>query len=492
MSAAADDLRARLSIQVGEEQCALPPPRRAPRERLRRRYAWRNERQLYLRECALTGRQIVSTYSPDKPFVVYEQDAWWSDAWSGLSYGREFDFTRPFFPQFGELLRNVPALALVNMKPENSRYNSWALAVKNCYMCTAARESQDCAYSHWLFYSRDCFDCAYLDNCELCYECTDCGNCYALSFSQDCLQCRDGAFLVDCIGCSDCVGCFGLRNQRCCVFNQQLSEAEYRTWRANVSLSREHQALFARKLAELVPAEYHQTSRNRMVEECSGAYLRNCRGCYECFDTRESEGCVFSDTIVGGNYLLDCSRVGYADFSYECLSLVDSARVFFSSLCWYCHDVLYCVSCFNNSHDLFGCVGLKHAEYCILNVSYSRAEYERLLVKIVRHLMATGEWGEFFSPQICPFGYNESIAAEYLPLSRAEALQMGYAWCEYQKPAPAFKEGSGVITCSVTGNPFRLTPQEVSFYERQALPPPLVHPDERHKRRIGHRSRFLP
>jgi hypothetical protein len=34
----------------------------------------------------------------------------------------------------------------------------------------------------------------------------------------------------------------------------------------------------------------------------------------------------------------------------------------------------------------------------------------------------TGERGEFFDPKLSQFGYNETVAQEYFPLTREEAL----------------------------------------------------------------------
>jgi hypothetical protein len=37
-------------------------------------------------------------------------------------------------------------------------------------------------------------------------------------------------------------------------------------------------------------------------------------------------------------------------------------------------------------------------------------------------MIKTGERGEFLDPKINPFGYNETLAQEYFPLTREEAL----------------------------------------------------------------------
>lgn len=58
---------------------SIPTPTLCPDCRQRRRLAFRNERKLYRRKCDLTGKDIVSVYSPDKPYKVYGQSVWWGD-----------------------------------------------------------------------------------------------------------------------------------------------------------------------------------------------------------------------------------------------------------------------------------------------------------------------------------------------------------------------------------------------------------------------------
>ena len=92
------------------------------------------ERKLYKRKCDATGKEIVSMYSPNKSFKVYHQDYWWSDAWDPMDYGRDFDFGRGFFEQFGELMRDVPTPALSTDVNKNSDYTNEAGYLEDCYL----------------------------------------------------------------------------------------------------------------------------------------------------------------------------------------------------------------------------------------------------------------------------------------------------------------------------------------------------------------------
>ena len=63
---------------------------------MQRRMAWRNERTLHRNKCAMTGKNVVSCFSKDSPFTIYERDIWWSDKWDPLEYGQKYDFSKSF------------------------------------------------------------------------------------------------------------------------------------------------------------------------------------------------------------------------------------------------------------------------------------------------------------------------------------------------------------------------------------------------------------
>src|SRR3989344_5288693 len=84
-----------IAPSFGEISFGIPPPELCPVCREQLRMMHRNERSLYHRKCDKSGKQIISMYSPEEPYKVYDQEVWWSDALDPLEYGREFDFSRP-------------------------------------------------------------------------------------------------------------------------------------------------------------------------------------------------------------------------------------------------------------------------------------------------------------------------------------------------------------------------------------------------------------
>lgn len=152
----------------------VSPPTLCSGCRLQRRLAWRNEWSFYPHTCALCGKAVISIYSPDKPFTIYCPACWWGDGWEPLAYGRPYDFTRPFFTQFTELLAVVPRLPLIAKQCENCEYNANITMSRNCYLSTTVFNCEDCAYCWMITRCRNIIDAYSCNDCERCYEAVNC------------------------------------------------------------------------------------------------------------------------------------------------------------------------------------------------------------------------------------------------------------------------------------------------------------------------------
>ena len=155
----------------------IPAPTLCPSCRQQDRLAYRNESTLYKRPCDLCKKEIISTYHADTPFPVYCQSCFWSDNWSALDHGQAYDENKSFFPQFAELTKKVPRIALVNKQSENSEYGNYAFANKNCYLIFGSHYEEDCLFSRYSTKNKDCTDYFWLYGSELCYEAAFSANC---------------------------------------------------------------------------------------------------------------------------------------------------------------------------------------------------------------------------------------------------------------------------------------------------------------------------
>lgn len=479
-----------------------PFPTLCPEERRRRRYAHRNERHLYHRTCGLSGRALISHYSPESGIIVYDHDEWWSDKWDGISYGRDFDFSRPFFEQFKELSRVVPQLALFVWYSENSSYCNYVGNAKDCYLIFGSVYSEKCYFGS-PYYSKNCLDTLVVRECELCYECVDGRKLYECFYCQDCVSSSNLIYCYDCQSCTDCIGCAGLRRKQYCIFNKQVTKEEYEKFKNELKLwdgnTRAHLAGELTRLKLEIP---HRFMHSNQVEDVSGDYVYQARRAHDCFFTDRAEDVAHCMQVVDLKDCMDNNFTEENELCYEYLGAYQNQRLLFSKFCNKVSESFYCDSCYH-SKNLFGCVGLRNKQYCILNKQYTKEEYESLAPRVIEHMRKTGEWGEFFPVEISPFGYNETVADEYFPLTEEQVRAKGYAWKKeddensYQGPKASFQENieevpdtilDQILTCEVSGKLYKLIPPELEFYRRMKLSVPRRSPNQRHKDRLAQRN----
>lgn len=478
----------KVSPVFGGKKYAIPAPTLCPDCRCQRRFAFRNERNLYKRKCDLSGKDIISVYPSDSKFKVYEQNEWWGDKWDALDYGVDFDFGKSFFEQFADLIAKVPKMNLSANNNENCDYINYSNYCKDSYLIFGCQGAENCAYSWRIHYSLECFDCAQLDDCKYCYECIDCDHCYELLYSQNCQNCSQSRYLSNSIGCSNCFMSCNLNHKQYYVLNEKYSKEDYEK-KVSELLKKDRNELFA----EFV--EYKKKFPCKAVNQiscqnCSGDYLVECKNCENVFSAKKCEDLKNIYLSEKAKDCMDCDIIGWpsAELCYDSISVaVNAVRNLFSNVCWTCNDIFYCESCFN-SHDLFGCTGLRHKEYCIFNKQYAKEEYEKLVPKIIQHMEKTGEWGEFFPMKLSPFSYGESVASELYPLEKSEVLRLGLRWRDAENHDKQTGFSENVLVCEVTGRSYKLTKSEIDFYKKFNLPLPKKCPDQRHKERIGMRN----
>ncbi len=131
------------------------------------------------------------------------------------------------------------------------------------------------------------------------------------------------------------------------------------------------------------------------------------------------------------------------------------------------------------------------------------------------------KYGEFFPPELSPFCYNETVAQEYFPLTKEQALAQGYSWKDQETRNIEISIKSAdlpdhikdvkddivgkVIQCANAksteiGSPevnpqfsqctsaFKIIPQELEFYRKMNLPLPRLCPNCRHYQRLKQRN----
>jgi hypothetical protein len=421
------------------EKIKVPPPTFCPHCRYIRRLLDRNEYNFYKRKCDATGKDIISIYKPEVPFPVYNQDYWKSDAWDELAYGRDFDFSRPFFEQYEELRSKVPHLAMVNASSINSEYTNQANNNKDSYMLFTSDYCEKCMYGSWC--QNNCYflsDCYMAGKSEFCYECVNITKCSNCAWAYDCSDCVNVYFSSDCRGCTDCFGCVGLRNKQYYFYNENFSKEEYEKRVKNYLLDRkfieESKERFFKFRGGFPLKFYHGAN----IQNSSGDYLQNTERSLMAFNCRDTKDTAYmQDAWTQTDDCRDCTEICKGQLSYEIQGVEIPHRTIVARSCFnVITDSFYCDMCFGVS-DCFGCFGLKQKQYCILNKQYSKEDYLILKEKIIEHMRSTKEWGEYFPGKFSPFAYNESMAQDYFPLSKDEAIKAGYIW--YDRPTRDYK-----------------------------------------------------
>ena len=480
-----------------------------PEERMRRRLAFRNERNLYQRQCDGTKKKIISMYSPDRGYIVYDNNYWWGDSWKATDYGRDFDFSRDFFPQFEKLNKKVPKMARIQQgENTNSTFCNCASYNKDSYLIFSANRNEECMYGTFLIGNTSCIDNFHILDSELLYECVNCENCYESKFLIDCKNCSDSWFLKSCIGCSNCFGCINLRNKQYYFLNKKYSKEDYKKKLDSLNLtSASSYKNLRQNFAEFTKKFPHKNMEGVLAENCSGNYVFNSKNAHECWDATKLEDCKYCDDIESAKSSYDVSFYGGKELNellYEGEGLGHGVfEVKFSKLVWGGSSSLeYCWESFS-CEDCFGCSGLRNKKYCILNKQYSKEEYFKLRDKIIEHMKKTGEWGEFFPAKLSPFAYNETVANEYFPLTKEEIEKRGLKYREekqsfkydgpkYEIPAKISDVPDEIcekiLTCEATGKYYKIQKAELKFYRKMNLPIPLFCPEERHCRRLSLRN----
>jgi hypothetical protein len=165
-------------------------------------------------------------------------------------------------------------------------------------------------------------------------------------------------------------------------------------------------------------------------------------------------------------------------------------------------------------------VGLKNAQYCILNKQYSKEKYTETVTRLKQSMFDNPYidskerkyvYGDFYPFEFSPFGYNETVALDYFPLNRDEAKDLGYPWKEAEtKNYSVTKDSSNLpdsidevddsilnetIACPNQGDQmyqcttaFKIVPTELQFYRQKKLPLPRYCPNCRHYKRLKYRN----
>ncbi len=504
----------------------VPDPTFCPRCRSIRRNVFRNERSLYKRACDSCKKESIMMYPAVTPFPVYCKPCWWSDSWNPKSFGREYDFSKPFFQQMLELRNDVPRPGVIHQgNIVNSEYTNRVTDMRNCYLVFGSTVSEYSRYSVGINGSKECQDCYATIKSEKCYATNDSTNCYGLAFCRDCTNCRDSWLLHNCQNVSNCFGCVNLRNRQYCIFNEQYTKEEYESKIKEFNLgSALAVSELRKKFCEFKKQFIVPALVTRRSVGSTGNWVEDCKNVTDSFNCQNIEDGRHCWSVFAAKNVMDYSQWGNAsEMIYEAVNCgIQLGNVSFGNECWnqltFSEYVMNC----HSSKNLFGCIGLRNSQYGIFNKEYSKEEYEKLVEKIKKQMdelpyVDKGgrvyRYGEFFPIELSPHAYNETLSQEFYPISKDEATASHFPWREseakkYKITLPAGEIPDAlsdvtddilkqIIGCAHAGTcddqcttAFRIIPEELQMYRNANLPIPRLCPNCRHYSRLKERNPF--
>ena len=503
------------------EKINVPPPTFCPKCRRQRRNAWRNTFSLYSRKCDSCGKSVISLYTPDSGITIYCNKCWWGDKWDPKSLGVDYDFSKPFFTQFRELIGKVPHISVVNddgIASLNCEYTHDFWFSKNCYMSFSGWQVENVMYSFFTLAGRDMMDCMNIrSKNEWLYECIIARNCYQLKYSRFSLACINSQFLYNCRSCSNCFMCAGLRNKKYHFKNKEYTKEEYEKILESYQLNTFSGVEKTQKEFDNFILNYpRKYIDNLQSVNCLGDVISNSKNLKNCFiASKGCENCRYSEFIGTDKECYDVVMSGETEQCYEGVVVDHSQLNLFGIFSVKSQDIRYTQHCHNCKH-CFGCVGLRDSSYCIFNKQYTKEEYEQLVPKIIEQMNKmpyedkmgnTYKYGEFYPIELSPFGYNETLAVEDVILSKEEAKKMGFNWQENIQrttgketlkpeniPDSIDEIGDSIIdevlSCINCERNYKIVPNELIFYKKMKIPIPRRCFYCRHANRLKRRNPF--
>ena len=383
----------------------------------------------------------------------------------------------------------VPKLNLYVKFCENCDYTNIVLHNKNGYLVFGSGFNQDSLYGTHIFYCENSLDCFFAEKCNECYQLIDCENCYHTRFSLLTYQCQESWFLYDCRNCKHCIGCWNLRNKEYYLFNKPVSEEDYQHYVATELAERiadpqKIEALWN----EILDRALHKFQVTENIENVSGNFIYNSKNAFNCYNIHGCQDVNHLVVCINQKDSGDAMGTSLGELAYDCLNNDYAHKTRWCMNSTYLSNCDYCDSC-DNSKNLFGCVGLRHKEYCIFNKQYSKGEYEQLVPRIIEQMKKNREWGEYFPLSLSPFAYNETVANEYYPMTREQILAAQGQWKEEDKTLlEKVDVTEDTLACVECGKSYRIIRQELNFYHKHALPLAKLCPYCRHIHRLKMRN----
>ncbi len=541
------DLLSQISPVINGKKYEISLPSLSPSARQINRMLFRNDRVFYKWKSDHDGKWIISIYSPEFAWKVYEVNDRYKDIWDPMSYAKDANTNKPF-ATIGEMMLQVPRLNVDGVGNTNSDYCNYCGYDKDCYMDIAGENNEGCYYCLFTKYSKRCVDCTFVYDSEYCYESISSYNCNKIVYSQYLENCHNCYFSFDLKNCHNCLRCRNLRNQDYCILNKKVTPEEFEQELEKI-MNTGYEAYLQgiQKFNEIKSQFIFPATFKIQTENSFGSDLKGVKHSKFLFNvSSEVENSLYMYDVLHAKNCCDLNYSLYQpESSYQLISTLELKKSVCNFATHHSRNVYYCQLC-NNCSDCFGCSGLNNKSYCIFNKQYSKDEYEATLALLLENLISDWIRWTFFPADLSPHPYNDTVAIEYFPIGTVtsdewvvssnggniqntwwrtvhvlepgkfisdawldlwwaekikikwrtknqevnipENLQRIQAW---ELPENGVDESilDKVIICETSERPFRIQKWELEFYRKMKLPLPHKHQDIRHLNRIQLRAK---
>jgi hypothetical protein len=305
-----------------------------------------------------------------------------------------------------------------------------------------------------------------------------------------------------------------LRNKQFVFRNKQLTKEEYDVEIKKIDFA-DYETLqnLKKEFDEMVKSSFHRFAYLTNTVDTTGNSITNSQSSHNVFDGYDLENTRHAIRLIRTHDVMDVVG-GSGELIYEVVaSGMDTYGQKFSMLSQNANDSEYCDWCIT-SNNLFGCVGLRKEEFCILNKKYKREEFLELRKKIIEHTKQMPyvdkmgrkySYGEFFPIELSVYAYNEGISYDHLPLTKEQCLEQGYKWHDEEnasyhttmtsKELPKAADADvaltkAVIACENEGHAYKIIQKELEFLKSKNLPLPRFCPKCRARARFEKRLPF--
>ncbi len=501
------------------EKIKVPLPTFCPECRIKVRLAALNHGVLFMSNCSKCKKEMPSMYQKNTDFIVYCTECYFKDDWDASSYQQDYDSSKNFFIQIYELIKKIPQLHIehTNNNTEDIIFSNYVYRSKSVYLSYGVVRSENIFYS-WGSHNlnKNCFDCMEFSENESCYEILDSNHNYGCLYLNRSINCLDSQYLFDCSNCTNCFMSSNLRNKSCVFKNIQYSREKYFELIEKENLKNfENRKKLEEEYVELSKNAIHKYTIVHSTINCTGDEIINSKNIKSGFSVQDSEDSAYIQITT--NKIMNCMDMSLSGRAEFCYNLAVCGRGNYNALCSNnvgdTRDIFYCDSS-NHIKDCFGCVGVKHKEFCILNKQYSKEEYFKL-VEVIKKDMSQNPYidsmgrkfsfGDFFPFDFSRFAYNQSMAYEMFTETESEIKKQGLSWislnkgnhehtCEFKEIQEDLKKDYQKIIeskfpCDNRGEThlctksFKITKSELDFYIKYNLPLPRKCPNCRYFKR---------